>query len=213
MREFGMEGYGFYWIICETVAQQGDDFQIKKDKEWKTALAISSNFEQEKTEKILNRFADLNLIDKKSFIRGHLYLPKMEDYSDEYRDKVRRKSRHTRDKVGLEGEGDKKEKEIRTEGEGEKTITPSEKMKDFIANPETQEKTIALLKENGLSDEAARAQIRKFISYWTEPSKSGTKQKWEIQETFDVGRRLSTWFSNMDKFSGGSGVKNKVFSV
>lgn len=106
-REFGLEGYGFYWLCLELVASQSEEYRINKDKEWKTELAISSSFGQELIEKILSRFADLNLIDKKSFIRGHLYLPKMAEYSDEYTSKLRRVSGHSRDNVRLE--------EIRTE--------------------------------------------------------------------------------------------------
>jgi hypothetical protein len=35
-----------------------------------------------------------------------------------------------------------------------------------------------------------------FISYWTEPNKSKTKLKFEMQSTWDLKRRLNTWVSN-----------------
>lgn len=41
-----------------------------------------------------------------------------------------------------------------------------------------------------------RKEFEKFLLYWTEPNKSGTKQRWELQQTFDVKRRLVTWLSN-----------------
>jgi len=41
-------------------------------------------------------------------------------------------------------------------------------------------------------------ELNKFISYWTEPNKSGTKVRWQLQQTFDVKRRLRTW---LDKTS------------
>lgn len=44
-------------------------------------------------------------------------------------------------------------------------------------------------------------EIKKFISYWTEPNGTGKKQKWELQKTFDVKRRLITWLSNYNKFN------------
>lgn len=34
-----------------------------------------------------------------------------------------------------------------------------------------------------------------FISYWTEPNKSHTKMRHELERTWDVSRRLSTWAS------------------
>lgn len=35
--------------------------------------------------------------------------------------------------------------------------------------------------------------LRKFYNYWTEMNKSGTKLKFELQQTFEIGKRLATW--------------------
>jgi len=35
-----------------------------------------------------------------------------------------------------------------------------------------------------------------FISYWTEPNKSKTKMRFELQRTWDTSRRLATWANN-----------------
>ncbi len=35
-----------------------------------------------------------------------------------------------------------------------------------------------------------------FIDYWTEPNKSGTKMRFEMEKTWDLKRRLSRWSSN-----------------
>jgi galactose-1-phosphate uridylyltransferase len=47
-----------------------------------------------------------------------------------------------------------------------------------------------------------KTEIVKFVSYWTEPNKSGTKQRWEIEKTFEISRRLATWFSRINNFNG-----------
>ena len=39
-------------------------------------------------------------------------------------------------------------------------------------------------------------EIDKFVSYWTEKNKSGSKMKFEMQQTFDITRRLANWMSN-----------------
>lgn len=44
------------------------------------------------------------------------------------------------------------------------------------------------------------AEVEKFISYWTEPNKSGTKVRWELQPTFDVSRRLKTWLGRSNDY-------------
>jgi len=79
-----------------------------------------------------------------------------------------------------------------------KESTPAEKMKEFIKNPEG---AIKVLVEKGINEELVKSEIKKFISYWTELNKSGTKQRWEKQETFEVGHRLATWFNNIKSFN------------
>jgi len=76
--------------------------------------------------------------------------------------------------------------------------TPSQVAISFFQSPED---TIFLLKERGLNEELVRREISKFVAYWTEPNNSGTKQRWELQPVFDVGRRLSTWFGKIKEFS------------
>jgi len=34
---------------------------------------------------------------------------------------------------------------------------------------------------------------KEFIDYWTEPNKSGTKMRFEMEKTWDLKRRLSRW--------------------
>lgn len=50
-------------------------------------------------------------------------------------------------------------------------------------------------------------ELKKFNLYWTEPNKSGTRVRWEQQDTFDVRRRLVNWFSKITQF------KNKTRTV
>ena len=35
--------------------------------------------------------------------------------------------------------------------------------------------------------------LEEFIDYWTETNKSRTKIKWEMEETWDMGKRLARW--------------------
>jgi len=38
--------------------------------------------------------------------------------------------------------------------------------------------------------------LYEFLEYWTEPNKSGTKMRFEMEKTWDLKRRLSRWSSN-----------------
>ena len=42
--------------------------------------------------------------------------------------------------------------------------------------------------------------INDFSDYWTEPNKSRTKMRWELERTFDINRRMQTWARNSKKF-------------
>lgn len=52
--------------------------------------------------------------------------------------------------------------------------------------------------------------LRKFYDYWSEPNKSKTKMRFELQQTWEVGRRLAKWKSNDNNSfgskSGGRGI-------
>ena len=42
--------------------------------------------------------------------------------------------------------------------------------------------------------------LEAFVDYWSEPNKSKTKLRYELQKTFDISRRLKTWSKNENKF-------------
>ena len=49
-------------------------------------------------------------------------------------------------------------------------------------------------------DEYPEALLKEFISYWTEPNKSKTKLRYELEKTWDLGRRLNNWASRSKEF-------------
>ena len=48
-----------------------------------------------------------------------------------------------------------------------------------------------------------------FFQYWTEPNKSGTKMRFEIEKTWHLGRRLARWANNSFNKTPGNNA-NKV---
>lgn len=102
LADYGLSGYGFFWVCVEFIAQQGINNRIKSDKNWKKTLSFITRESEEEIEKLLFSFASVGLIDEKALKNKDLFIPKMRDYSDEYTDKIRRKSRQGRDNVGLE---------------------------------------------------------------------------------------------------------------
>jgi hypothetical protein len=39
-----------------------------------------------------------------------------------------------------------------------------------------------------------------FYDYWSEPNKSKSKERWQLQQTFEIGRRLKTWAKREKSF-------------
>lgn len=54
--------------------------------------------------------------------------------------------------------------------------------------------------------------LNDFVSYWTEPNKSRTKMKFEMQKTWSLSRRLSTWSKRSFKKTNNSGNSKKPSS-
>jgi hypothetical protein len=58
--------------------------------------------------------------------------------------------------------------------------------------------------------------IEAFYRYWSEPTQDKSKMKWELQETWDVGRRLENWSKrdyskkNIINFKGGGNTLNSA---
>ncbi len=49
--------------------------------------------------------------------------------------------------------------------------------------------------------ESEITEIDNFIDYWTESNIDCGKQRWQLEKTFDVVRRIRRWFSNINKFN------------
>lgn len=78
--------------------------------------------------------------------------------------------------------------------------TPRQEFLDFIKRPESEIQR--LIAGRGVNSEPfIRREVEKFISKWTERTASGKKQKWELEKTFELRKRLTTWLNNAEKWS------------
>jgi hypothetical protein len=79
--------------------------------------------------------------------------------------------------------------------------TPSQIAHTFFEDGADHTQTIEYLVGKGVPEEVAKQEMAKFISYWTEPNKSGTKVRWQGETHFDLKRRMVTWFSRIRGYS------------
>jgi len=95
--------------------------------------------------------------------------------------------------------------------EGDFPPNPRKEMEFFLNSKEYFDNVITHFTEKmNIPEEQVKLEVQKFQLYWTEPSKDGKKQRWEMQKTWDVKRRLLTWFSKQKEWNQSKVKKRKV---
>lgn len=84
--------------------------------------------------------------------------------------------------------------------------TPSDEAVDFFNKGKIYSELRNLLIQK-IPEPLVDRELQKFIDYWTEPNKSGTKARWQLQPTFDVKRRIKTWLTNLKVDTKSKGKK------
>jgi hypothetical protein len=93
------------------------------------------------------------------------------------------------------------------EGEGESAVvarsapTPAQQAIEFFGNEDQQREAVGKMVAGGWTDDDAWREVRAFVRYWTEPTLSGKKQRWQTQKAFEVRRRLTTWTAKALSYS------------
>ena len=77
------------------------------------------------------------------------------------------------------------------EGKGKRTA--AEREQELAGKEETLRGMV-----RAYSDRYPESMLEAFVSYWTEPNKSRTRLRYELEKTWDTGRRLVTW-ANRDR--------------
>lgn len=136
------------------------------------------------------------ITDKTTSNYRHIQVQNWQEYQDQLTGKLTGKQQATNRRLTATKEIEEI-KEIETydtsiENAPEKKLTPNEIAQKFFATD--PEEILSSLSVEPANREIVLREIIKFISYWTEPNKSGTRQLWQTKPTFEVSRRLRTWF-------------------
>ena len=75
-------------------------------------------------------------------------------------------------------------KEVIKERINKKTLSKSEKFKSEV-----------------FSYDYPKSMLESFYDYWSEPNKSKAKERWQLQPTFEISRRLKTWAKREKSFN------------
>jgi len=224
--KYGIEGYGIYFMILEMIFE-GKLYRIT-DHNIK-AMAYDSRIDEKFLVEIMEYLSSelCGLMEK----RDDFYFSKrMNDTMDNIKkiSKINRANVNKRyNSNKLDGKRSKKDGNtpvVRQNNDRSTTVVPEEKRReDYIKEENSTEENSnivakktkkELLNERELvfrksvidynkkkGDKYTESMIEEFMDFFTEPNKSMTKMKCETYPTWEIGRRLGTWFRNSKKFS------------
>lgn len=210
--KFGLEGYAIWNLLLESLCES-ENFELNETEQ--NLLPEFWGIEEEKLKEILDFMERLRLIQRE---QNNITCQRLVDRLQPMLLERARKRKWARKRWGKDGNSEeidddnpsnseqstesstqkeRKEKESKEEErKPEKEITPAQKARKFFKEIEEQK----------LSDSDEK---KKFYNYWTELNKSGKRQRWELEKTFDVGRRWDTWQERASKFNNSNYGKNK----
>jgi hypothetical protein len=156
----------------------------------------------------LNPLCDEKIIE---VIDGNIFIKFLSEQLNEFEDTSKQNSKNAKD-------GWIKRRKLKEESERNATALKSqceidaireEKIKEdkiIINNIEERKLKFASTLESYLSI-YGKDLLNDFYKYWTEPNKSNTKFKQELEKTWSLERRLDTWSKNDKNFKNNSNSK------
>ena len=94
----------------------------------------------------------------------------------------------------------------------DKNLTTINKNKEIIINNNISNRKNDFIFEV-LTFDYDETILNAFIDYWSEPNKSNTKMKFELNKTWQTGLRLKTWVSNQKKWDKPKINKNGISKI
>ena len=192
--KYGMQGYGIYFGIIEILREQADYTLAFDDLE---SIAFDLRVELNVIEDIVSNYELFEIQDEVFYSKS---LKRRLECMDAKKQK--------RAEAGRKG-GRATQAKAKQKSSNAKALNYT-KLKKTKVNNIKQRQTEFLQSLGKFSDKFDNNLIKDFFEYWTEPNKSGTKMKFELQDTFDIGRRLSRWEKNDFGNNKSNGVKKKI---
>ena len=178
--QHGMQGYGIYFGIVEILREQENYTLTLSDI---PSLGYDLRVEVEVIEEIVFNY-DLFIIEDDRF------------YSDSLKRRLEKMDEMKQKRVEAGRKGGIASAKIKQKSSNAKPLNKTKQTKQTKLN--NIDKRAEKFKEQvfEFSNQYHSDLLNNFYDYWSEPNKSNTKMKFELQQTFDIKRRLSTWDRN-----------------
>ena len=193
--KFGYEGLGLFYTILEKLAKQ--EKPIKTDV-LKRQLRVGK-----KLQKVWEFMEEIEIISSNN---GETFNKQLLNFSEKY--------------------AIKKEKNAKRIAEWRKNQIDTEIVTHYEHSCNTPKVKESKVNENNINERKlkfastlepfllkyGKDMMNDFYKYWTEPNKSNTKFRQEIEKTWSLERRLETWAKNDKNFKGNQNQdKPKVY--
>lgn len=180
----GYLGYGIFWAIVEDLYNNSNALHLDYD-----SISFDLRTTTELVKSIITEF-DLFIIDCDVF--GSMSIQKRLDERDEKSKKARESARYRWDK----NKSDANALQMQSDSNAIKEIKGNEiKVKESKLNIDSRKLKFASTLEPYLVT-YGKELLNDFYLYWTQPNKSNTNFKQELEKTWSLEYRLSTWSKN-----------------
>tara|TARA_R100001443_G_scaffold1056_1_gene4139 strand:+ start:16155 stop:16907 length:753 start_codon:yes stop_codon:yes gene_type:complete len=174
--KLGYEGYGIFWALLELLFTEENKLCIEDYNTLAFGLQCDSNI----LKQVIEDF-DLFVIEDNCF-----YSRRLNNQIEE----INLKSKKAKENASKRWVGNAKAKPEQSDSNAS-IVDKSKSISKSIENKIVDfKKSIQSIK--GISEDDKNA----FIDYWTEPNKSQTKLRFELEKTWDLSRRIKRWASN-----------------
>jgi hypothetical protein len=191
-KELGVEGYGIYFMLLETLRDQHD---LRYPLEDIDLLAEEFNVSEQKVRVTICNYQLFEIDEEQKF-----FSPKMLLYLEPYY-----KMKEQRREAGLKSAAKRKLSEHSTTVEqpfNDRSTTVQQskvkesKEKEIKVNKSKEDfNQILLPYANDLGPE-----YMNFAMYWMEEDEKG-RERWQSEKFFNIKRRITTWMNNATKFA------------
>ena len=174
--KLGIESYGIFWAVLELLFKEENKLCID-DYE---PLAYSLQCDADKLKAVIEDF-DLFVIEDDCFYSKRL---------NEHIEEINNKSNKAKENAAKRWNN-----AVAMPSQNKRTASIS--ISNSKSNSKSIEKRFSEFKNSVQKIEGIEKEDKiAFLEFWSEPNKSNTKMRFELEKTWDLSRRLKRWVSN-----------------
>lgn len=190
-KELGVEGYGIYFMLLETLREQQDLMYPLEDLD---LLAEEFGVSEAKIQVTVSKYDLFEIDDSQKF-----FSPKMLVYLEPYF-----RMKEQRREAGLKSAAKRQLNDRST------TVEQSKEKESKVNEIKEKESKESFSEKLSAFAHLLESEYDNFYSYWTEKNNKG-KERWETEKFFDISRRIKTWMNNSTKFkNNGTNTSEKL---